>query len=493
MKAHKLLLVFPPFCIPTSPPYSLGYLKRFLEQHSAVEIKTLDLNLEFHKRTTNNPFTKELDIQKYEQVSKKFMLDQNKIYVENNKKIRFGEKPELFDEFVEMLLKEKPDFVAFSCFYNQQIFYATALSKILREKNIRTALGGPAMEPEYKDRFDELITDEFHFLRWLKSLGINTDSKDKTEKPTLNFDFSDFKLDEYFSPAVVLPVRSSRGCYYNKCAFCTHSAKTRYYQTPIEEVKKEIAETGQKYFQFIDDMISAQRLAQISEAIKDLDVRYTALTKPSSAFTSERLKRIYDGGCRSLLWGLESGSQRILDLMEKGTTVEECAASLKNSHEAGIKNLVYVMFGFPTETKDDFMKTFKFLDDNKEYIDLVSTAVFGLQRGSPVFANPKKYGITNIIEHKRTVLMSNFTYEVGSGLTAKEAEKIRDNHIRAIRKIGKYPYSFVSTSRTFTPAFSRSFFLRSLFLNCLPRKIIVPGRTISRFRGMASAASRTTT
>jgi radical SAM superfamily enzyme YgiQ (UPF0313 family) len=311
----------------------------------------------------------------------------------------------------------------------------------LYDSGIKTGLGGPAAELDYQDRFDEIISDEFHFLRWLSSLNVGV--AENIQKPTLNFDFKDLNLEEYFSPAVVLPVRSSRGCYHNKCAFCTHSAKTKFYQISIDEVRDEIKEAGQKYFQFIDDMISPQRLEQISEAIKDLDVRYTALTKPSKAFIPERMKKLYDGGCRVLIWGVESGSERMLERMEKGTTVEECISSLKAAHEAGIKNIIYIMFGFPGETEEDFMKTMEFLEQNKDYIDLVSTSVFGLQRSSPVFDNPEKYGVTKITEHKRIVLMSNFTYEVESGMTNKEAEQLRRKYLKSIRNIDKYPHSFV--------------------------------------------------
>jgi len=316
----KLLIVFPPFCVPTSAPYSLGYLKKFLTQNADVEIKTLDLNLEFHKRTVENPFKEDIDVQKYEKISKKFMLDMNGVYVENNKKIRDGFNPTFFNDFSQMILDEEPDFVAFSCFYNQQIFYATSLSKMLYEKGIVTGLGGPAAEPDYGDRFDEIISDEYHFLRWLKKLGVSVEESDNIDKPTLNIDFDDFELKEYFAPSIVLPVRSSRGCYHNKCAFCTHSLKTSFYQVSVEQVKEKLAGLGQKYVQFIDDMISPQRLVQISEAISDLDMRFSAMTKPNASFTPERMQKVYDGGCRLLIWGVESGSQKMLDKIRQGKT-----------------------------------------------------------------------------------------------------------------------------------------------------------------------------
>jgi len=128
-----------------------------------------------------------------------------------------------------------------------------------------------------------------------------------------------------------------------------------------------------------------------------------------------------------------------LKLMNKGTNKEEVEKVLKHSHEVGIKNVVYIMFGFPGETREEFLETIQFLKDNDEYIDLVSVSIFGLQKDSQVYKNPKKFKITKIIEEQRTVLEPRLTYEVSSGLTNKEAIKLRNNYKKTIEKINKYP------------------------------------------------------
>jgi tRNA A37 methylthiotransferase MiaB len=97
------------------------------------------------------------------------------------------------------------------------------------------------------------------------------------------------------------------------------------------------------------------------------------------------------------------------------------------------------MFGFPGEDKEDFLKTIGFLKANKEYIDLVSTTVFGLQRKSLVFEHPDDFGVTEIKKERRTLLDEKISYKVSSGLQNEEAKKMRKNYIITLRKLNKLP------------------------------------------------------
>ena len=140
-----------------------------------------------------------------------------------------------------------------------------------------------------------------------------------------------------------------------------------------------------------------------------------------------------------IIWGVESGSDRVLSLMRKGTNKKDISKVLSDSHKAGIRNTVYIMFGFPTETKEEFLETISFLEDNADSIDLVSTSVFGLQKGTPVFDNPGDFGITKITESKRTILEPKISYEVSSGLTHAGAVKLRNSYKKTMEKVNKFP------------------------------------------------------
>jgi anaerobic magnesium-protoporphyrin IX monomethyl ester cyclase len=125
--------------------------------------------------------------------------------------------------------------------------------------------------------------------------------------------------------------------------------------------------------------------------------------------------------------------------MNKGTNVNDIQNVLLNSKKANIKNITYIMFGFPTETKEEFLDTINFLKENEKNIDLVSTTVFGLQKDTPLFNNPNKFGIKKIIEKQRTILEPKIYYEVEKGLSKEQILKLKENYKKTILKINKYP------------------------------------------------------
>ena len=107
-----------------------------------------------------------------------------------------------------------------------------------------------------------------------------------------------------------------------------------------------------------------------------------------------------------------------------------------------IKNTVYMMLGFPTETKEEFLETIDFLKNNEKNIDLVSFSVFGLQKDTCIYRNPEKFGIKKIMEEERTVLNPNISYELdetSKGLSQKDANNLRDRYQKTFEKINKYP------------------------------------------------------
>ena len=76
---------------------------------------------------------------------------------------------------------------------------------------------------------------------------------------------------------------------------------------------------------------------------------------------------------------------------------------------------------------------------NDKNIDLISMSIFGLQKGTVIYENPEKFGISKIIEEKRTILEPKIKYEVSKGLNQKEANKLRERYKKTIEKINKYP------------------------------------------------------
>lgn len=200
-------------------------------------------------------------------------------------------------------------------------------------------------------------------------------------------DFSDTDPRRYFSPEPVIPLLLSRGCYWRRCTFCVHyrSAGLTYRMHSMDftvEMLRGFVARGIRHFAFIDEMISPPHFEKLARAITEagLDIAYYALTKPTKEFTAEKLVEMAASGCKYLLWGLESANQRVLDLMDKGTRVEDVSRLMKRSYAAGIYNHTFMICGFPTETEAEFAQTVRFLDDHKDYIYAVRPGRSGWSR-----------------------------------------------------------------------------------------------------------------
>jgi hypothetical protein len=424
----KVLLVYLPFCTPASPPYSLTNLHAYLKKYCTVEI--LDLNLLFHtlKFASYQKYYKDITRwNTYDAITKEYIKESSKIYSENNKKVVKGEKPEYYSLFLNKIKEKKADIAAFSIVYSSQAFYAYALLKELKN----AVIGGPAVND--KLAAGKMIQDETLFLEYI------TGKKMQHTRPAL--DFSLYNLLEYFTPTPVIPLKTSSTCYYQRCTFCTHFCRVPYEEYALDTIRKTIIDSGQKYFFLIDDMIPAKRLLQIAEVFKPLDIHWTCQLRPTAELDFPTLKKLRESGLTIIMWGVESGNDRILKLINKGTKVSCMEQVISDSHNAGIKNVAYMLFGFPGETKPEFLDTIGFLERNKENIDLVSSSIFGLQKGTVIYNNPAKFGITKITETERTVLEPRISYELSSGLTQEEATKMRYRYTRTFENINKYPKS----------------------------------------------------
>ncbi|MBW3022467.1 radical SAM protein, partial [Candidatus Woesearchaeota archaeon] len=256
-----------------------------------------------------------------------------------------------------------------------------------------------------------------------------------------SLDYNIFDINRYFNKEAVLPLKTSHGCYYARCAFCTHHKGERYFEYELNNIEKTIMDTKHKYFFIIDDMVSKGRIIEISKIMKKYNKDWVCQLRPTKDYDCDTLKKLKEAGCNMIIWGVESGCQRVLDIMGKGTNVDDVSKVLQDSHEAGIRNVVYIMFGFPGETEEEFIETVKFLEDNNEAIDLVSTSVFGLQRGSLVYDNPEKYGVYEIVEKPRTVLEPKISFKVKEGLSNDDILRLKQKYRKKIEAINKYPKS----------------------------------------------------
>ena len=371
--------------------------------------------------------------------------------------------PPMLQDCVKEVLALKPDCVGISMIFSEQLPVGAALGRYLRQQaKLKVFMGGSC-----------LIEGAEHFMKWYPEAADAIIAGDG-EKPLLQLlsndgipkgiagavyreagevvkespvfekdvdqfgipDFGELDLHGYFSPEPVVPLLLSRGCYWRKCTFCVHyfSAGDTYRVRSLDsiiEALQHFADKGLHNFAFVDEMIAPGQFIRLAEAIKEaeLGITYYAYSKPNKTFTPAVLKEIAESGCKFLLWGLESGNQRILDLMGKGTVVEDIADVMKNAHAVGIANHVFVISGFPTETHQEFADTLNFLNNNRDYIYAINSGPFGLDAGSPISQNPEKFGIMESWVHAQTPLGGHLAYRCSSGVTMEEAWK---NWVKAV-------------------------------------------------------------
>lgn len=160
---------------------------------------------------------------------------------------------------------------------------------------------------------------------------------------------------------------TSRGCPH-RCTFCDRSIfgcsyRTRSADNVLDEVEELIHKYGAKEVRFFDDTftMSKKRVLEICDKFKKrrIKIPWTCLTTVA-AVSKELLKRMREAGCWQVLYGLESGDDRMLKLLKKGNTVKRNEEAVRWAKEAGLEVRGDFIVGTPGETKESLKKTLNF-------------------------------------------------------------------------------------------------------------------------------------
>ena len=183
-------------------------------------------------------------------------------------------------------------------------------------------------------------------------------------------DFSDFDMKSY----VQMAVYATRSCPH-QCKFCSETVQWgRFRKKATEQIFNEIVRVKHKFggtlFLFGDSIIqtiindfSRKLISSGSTIYWDGYVRADPEVCDPSNTTLWRKAGYY----RARL-GIESGSQRILDLMDKRISIDQIKKALESLANAGIKTTTYWVIGYPGETEGDFQETLQLLGEIKDYI-----------------------------------------------------------------------------------------------------------------------------
>lgn len=190
-------------------------------------------------------------------------------------------------------------------------------------------------------------------------------------------------------------VYTSRGCPY-KCAFCSKLTNNTYRCFSELSIKHQIEYCKNKGFDKIvigDDnfVINKPRAMQLLDVMKISGCKFR-LNQDARMLDEKFFKKSSESNVTDISFGIESGDQRMLNLMNKQSTVENGIKALSLTREYGMESKAYFLVNFPGETEKSMTNTLKFAE--KTQPDKWMLNNFSPLPGSNTFTNPSKYGIT---------------------------------------------------------------------------------------------------
>lgn len=195
----------------------------------------------------------------------------------------------------------------------------------------------------------------------------------------------------------------AHGCYWKKCSFCDGSLDyiSRYENATATElvnrIEQIVAETGQTGFHFVDEAAPPKALKALAQELiaRNVSISWWGNIRFEKSFTPELCQLLADSGCIAVSGGLEVASDRLLNLMKKGVSVEQVARVTKGFTDAGVLVHAYLMYGFPTQTVQDTVDALEYVRQlfAEGCIQSGYFHRFACTVHSPVGKNPEEYGI----------------------------------------------------------------------------------------------------
>jgi radical SAM superfamily enzyme YgiQ (UPF0313 family) len=362
-------------------------------------------------------------------------------------------EPTLVDETLDELTREllagqRPDIIAITAPFPGNVYGAFRMARTMRAANPKATLilGGGWVNTELRSLRDPRVFDYFDYvtlddgerplLNLLKRLHdgrtplvrtyvrkqntvvLETDltQHDIPQKDTGIPTYDGLPLDKYVSVMEMLnpmhrfwsdgrwnKITLAHGCYWKKCSFCDVSLDyIGRYDEPstdliMRRIKALIAETGETGFHLVDEAAPPSAMRSLAKRLiaEKLSITWWGNIRFEKTFTPELCRQLAESGCVAVSGGLEVASDRLLELMKKGVTVEQVARVTRAFTDAGVMVHAYLMYGFPTETEQD---TVDALERVRQLFaaGCIQSAYwhrFSATAHSPIGLNPDAFGI----------------------------------------------------------------------------------------------------
>jgi radical SAM superfamily enzyme YgiQ (UPF0313 family) len=163
-----------------------------------------------------------------------------------------------------------------------------------------------------------------------------------------------------------MSIIAGRGCPYN-CRFCSKTfsgLRLRSVDNVIQEIKELIKRYDIARIHFCDELVLVNKkgVYELCDKIEKLNIKWQCQGKVNLV-DLDLLKRMKEAGCIAVGYGVESGSQKILDNMNKQQTVEQAKRAIRDAVEVGLHPIVQMIFGYPGETRETLRETIAFFEE----------------------------------------------------------------------------------------------------------------------------------
>lgn len=245
-------------------------------------------------------------------------------------------------------------------------------------------------------------------------------------------DLDGLPLDQYLSPHLIVPFAMSRGgCYYGKCTFCDTTVgqsganRRRATADVIQDLTRLQKQTGAKRFLCVDEAIEVPRLKQFSRSLIDagLNLTWSCWSRAIPTVDEECLDLMGQAGCTVITYGVDSGSDRVLRDMRKGTNRKVMTRIMKDTDAAGIAASVNVILGYPSETREDIVATIDFLFEVSDYVVKSNLLPFFFKSETPVYEMRDRYPI-NVHSQDNEDLIVFFSHQHHNGTSQEQVNRL---------------------------------------------------------------------
>ena len=210
----------------------------------------------------------------------------------------------------------------------------------------------------------------------------------------------------------------SRGCPYS-CSFCVLSSSKQYspgvrFRDPaliIDEIEYLKREYGVRGISLLDEIcmpLTLRKATAYLEAIGSTGVVWKGQCRVDG-ITPETARLSKAAGCITMCMGVESVSQKSLDIINKRIKIERARESIKLLKKAGIETRIYMIIGLPGEPPNIVEQTWSFIQETNP--DAVYLSLFTVRPGTAVYNNPKKFGIKEIKTSWENTMHMHSRYE----------------------------------------------------------------------------------